>query len=288
MILAFAAETILWKRNKLKALDSLFANALWRMIFVVAAFLIVWIFTDNIFEGMTWGSVGLAFLIQIFGSTAIIAWSQTMKNMAVSLAQPLSLFRIIPLTLVSLLLFPGETSLWEILLVTGIAIFCFSLGFFQGRLEVKSTKDGNYKKGILYLLLWIVCFVSIDLIVMWATRTEVNPVAFSAVRVVAFFMVATAIFLILKKGGRREAIIAGFKNRNMMFIGVCFAVSSLLFIVLLTGMDNVGVLSALVVASVPLVVLYGVIFNKDRIKWYSYLLIAATVASVVVLSVISS
>ena len=299
MIIAFAAETILWKRNKLSTLDALFANAFWRFVFVVLAFFLLWpiMGTDEMFYRVGWETVGWAFAIQIFGAGAIIAWAQTMKNMAVSLAQPLSLFRTIPITLASFLIFRGELSIWQILLVIAISVFCFSLGYFQGRQEIKSTKDGNYKKGVLFLLLWIFCFSSIDIMVQAAARTGANPITFSAIRVFAFFLTSALIYIILRRRHLREGFSNVFKkDRNMKYIGIMFAVSSLLFIVLLAGMpainlprmENAGVLSALVVASVPLVVLYGVIFNKDRIKWYSFVLMALVIFSVIALTMFTT
>jgi len=287
MIIAFAAETILWKRNKLKPLDAVLANAFWRFVAIITVFLVLLIFSDDLFVDLTWEAVGWAFAIQLFGASAIMAWSITLKNMAVSLAQPLSLFRIIPMTLVSFLIFGGGLSFWEIGLVAAIAVFCFSLGYLQGRHETKSVKDGNYKKGLFFLLVWIFCFTSIDLIVMQATRTGVNPITFSAIRSVAFLMASTIIFFSFRKQ-RAEGLRILFKDRNMIFIGIAFAVSSLLFITILTQMDNVGILSAFVVASVPLVVLYGAIFLRDKIKWYNYVFITLIIGCVVALTIITT
>ena len=301
MILALAVESLLWKRNKLKAFTSLLGNAIWRFVFVVLVFLVfLAIYGATAFYGLTWEVVGFTFLLHVFGVSAVVLWVKTMQNMCVSIADPLSLFRIIPLTILSWAIFGGSLSFIDILLVTLIFISCASLGFFQGRHEHILQKEccrpgsttpkpeGNFKKGLLYVALWCACFVCMDLILNHMSNTGVHPITFSFLRVVTFLLVVVVLFLIFKKGGRKPALITALKDKNMMLIGLMFAIHSIIFITLLLNMDNVGILSAISVAAIPLVVLCGVFLMKEKIKWYSYIFIAAIVTCVVLLSVLST
>ncbi|MCL2846804.1 MAG: hypothetical protein FWE38_03880 [Firmicutes bacterium] len=286
MVLAFAVENILWKRNRLKPLTSLIGNAIWRFVFVMSVFLVfLAIMGDGVFDGLTWGVVGLTFTLHIFGVSAVMLWVKTMQNLCVSIAEPLSLFRIIPLTLLSWVIFGGRLTVWEILLVTLIFLLCGSLGFFQGRTE---ADKGCFKKGVCYIALWTCCVVSMDLIINHMSYTGVHPITFSALRAITFLMVASTVFLIFKRGGRITAIKTVLRNKIMIAIGAIFAVHSILFITLLLHIDNVGILTAIGVASVPLVVLWGVVFMRDRLRWYSFVFIAMIVACVAALTIIST
>ncbi|MCL2177490.1 MAG: hypothetical protein FWB72_06095 [Firmicutes bacterium] len=288
MILALAAENLLWKRNKLKPLDALVANSVWRFVFIVGAFLVVFAFTGvEIFDNFTPSVLLLSLSINAIGAVAVLAWVKTMQFMCVSISEPLSLFRIIPLALLSWLIFGGALSTTEILLIIAMFILCASLGFFQGRFETKCKISPHFARGVLFLLLWVACFVAMDLIVQYATRLELNAFKFSALRATTFVLFCFALVLIVRRGKNLKPIVEALKNTNMILIGLAFAVSSLIFMILLADIGNAGILAALSVASIPLVVLAGVFLMKDRVRWYSYILIAGIVTCVVLLSLYS-
>ena len=294
MILAFAIESLLWKKNKLKPLASLIGNAFWRFVFVVGVFLIFFAVTGvSVFDNLTWRIVGFIFLLHVFGVSAVMLMVKIMQNMCVSIADPLTLFRIVPLTILSWLIFGGGLTYQEIILVVLIVAFCSALGFFQGRHEAKlkkqcCTPQGDFKKGVLYLLLWSVCVVIMDLIINYMSYTGLHPITFSALRAVTFLMAASAVFLIFKRGNRVRTILTAIKNRTMIIIGAIFAIHSILFITLLSYIENVGILIAIGVASVPIVVLCGTLFMREKLKWYSFAFIGLIIACVVLLTIITT
>ncbi|MCL2570694.1 MAG: hypothetical protein FWE16_05865 [Firmicutes bacterium] len=304
MILAFAMESLLWKRNKLKPLVSLVGNACWRFVFVTSVFLVFFAINGtSVFYGLTWRIVGFTFLLHIFGVSVVMLYVKILQNMCVSIADPLQLFRIIPLTLLSWVIFGGSLSYWEITLVVLIFIFCAGLGFFQGRHEnwlrkrccapalngSAPSNAGNFKHGLLFLLLWTVCVVGMDLIINYMSYTGIHPITFSALRAVTFLGVAFAVFMIFKRGERVKSIWIALKNKKMMAIGAIFAVHSILFITMLLHIDNVGILTSIaVVGAVPIVVLCGTLIMKEKIKWYSYVFITLIVACVVALTLITT
>jgi len=296
MIIAFALENLIWKRNKLKPLVSLVGSAIWRFVFVMSACLVVFaIIGLDIFDGINPTVVGMTFLLHVFGVSAVLLWVKTMQNMCISVADPLSLFRIIPLTIASWLIFGGTLTYVQVALVVGIFVFCASLGFAQGYHENKQKKiccdiqkhTGDFKKGTLFLLMWCVCVVAMSLIINYMTYMKVNPFGFSALRAVTFLISAFVVFMIFKRGEKLSSVKSAFLDKNMMMIGAAFAVGSLLFIVLLGYFDNVGILEAIGVASVTIVVLCGTLFMKEKLKWYSFILIGLILACVAVLSIIT-
>ena len=303
MIIGFASESLLWKRNKLKPLVSLIGNATWRFVFVFSVFMVFFAINGTeVLENLTWEVLGFTLLLHVFGVSAVMLMVKIMQNMCVSIVEPLSLFRIIPLTILSWLIFGGNLSPWEFILVALIFIFCASLGFFQRRHESNLKKAccmpalegsvenleapvGDFNKGLIYMALWTICAVTMDLIINHMSHTGVHPITFSALRAITFLGVAFLVFMIFKRGDRKASLVKAVKNKIMIAIGAIFALHSILFITLLLNVDNVGILAAIGVTSVPLVVLCGTLLMKEKIKWYSYIFIGLIVLCVIILTI---
>lgn len=292
MVLFFAVESLMWKKNRKSPLQTLYGTTFWSLISIAIVFVTTLLYEDAPFRNVDWAVMGFICLQVGFVVSNILLWVGVMKCLPLSIAEPIALSRVILLTILSVAIFGGVLSTAQIVCVGVIFASCIGIGFFQGKYK-KREMDVNYLKGLLLVFLWVLCSVSINLITPHLVKPVVAgglgvlPITQAAIQVFLIFVVATVIFLVKKPKELWPTIKDSFNNKVHMVIGasgvfgrVCFSVILSVFAI------NVGILTAIQMAVVALVVCYSIIFLKERPHLASYFFIAVTIAGAVVLSLI--
>ena len=306
MVLASAIEALLWKKNQHGPLETMVGSALWGSVIASPILIGTIFFYDNIFVGWAWDLIGYTVLVNVFTMICVAAWVMVLRNMPISIANPISLVRLVFLMFFSWLIFGGGLSIWEILLVGGIFFFCAMLGYFQMRggknQSTLSCSCGplgqcgpsctpterqvhNYKMGLLYMGVWLVSLVALEMFAKTVMSRDVIATTYVFIRFWLFFVACIPLIFILRRGRLKQTARA-VASPYIIGIGILWAVASALFNTLLGMGMNVGIVSAINTAAVPLVILGGVLIFKERIRWYSYIFIILILASTVTLSLI--
>ena len=290
MILFFTVESLLWKKNRKSPLQTLFGTTFWSLIAITIVFVTTLLNVDDPFVNFSWAVIGFISLQAGLVICNILLWVGVMKSLPLSIAEPTALSRVILLTILSVAIFGGDLGLLEILLVCGIFVSCVGLSFFQGKYK-KREMDRNYIKGLFLLFLWVLTSVSINLIATHLLKPAafgglgVRPITQAATQVFLIFVITLVIFLIKQPKQLWTTVKESFDNKIHMCIGASGVFGRICFsIILATTAINVGILTAIQIATVALVVIYSVIFVKERPKILSYFFIAAIIACAVVLS----
>lgn len=318
MILASACEALLWKKNKRGPLDSFVGMALWGFVLGAVVIAFMPIFEDDIFVNFSWMIIGHTMMVNVFTMICVAAWVMVLRNMPVSIASPISLVRLVFLLFFSWLIFGGDLSIWQILCVVLIFMFCAFLGYFGGRRNGSETslsctcgpldqcaitcKSPNFKKALVYMAIWVASLVALEMFAQSVMVREIHAPTYVFVRFGLLFFMSIPVLivarLIIKKKRAKEVsdeeieiekpgrVMSIYFDKYLIGIGILWALASTFFNALLQTM-NVGVISAINTASVPIVVLGGVFLFREKVNWYSYIFIACILALAVGLSFLS-
>jgi drug/metabolite transporter (DMT)-like permease len=290
MILFFTLESPLWKKNRQSLHVTLLGTTFWSLIAVIIAFAISFALPHNGFTNYSWLAFGLVSAQAVLVVFNILLWVAIMRCMPLSIAEPVALFRVILLTVLAFLIFGGALSVTKILLVVAIFLAVVGISLLQ-TIGKKRQIDKNYLKGFLLLFIWVLTSVGINLINQYVVgpvrfgNLGVPPITHATIQTILVFAVALIYFLIKRPREIKPAFGIILKNKIHMGIGASGVFGRVCFTIVLafTGM-NVGVLTAIQMATVALVVIYSVIFLKERPKLLSYFLIAVTIGCAVALS----
>jgi len=285
MILFLTFESLLWKKNRKSPLVTLFGTTAWSLVFVGAAFLIMLTFTDNMFANLTWAYFGFLAIQVGLITINIVLWVHIMKVMPLSIAEPLTLLRVILLALFAFWIFSSPLSVPQIILGSAIVLGVMALGLIQGK--KKAFGEENYRKGILLVLLWVASSVTLNLINQHIMRMGVHPMTHPTLQTALMFVAVTAFFIIAKPKEFLPACKTVFTNKIFMGIGLGGVGGRLCFFFALSIFGvNIGILTALQVAAVALVVALSALFYKERVKWYSYVIILIIIGAATALSLV--
>ena len=288
MILFFTLESLLWKRNRKSLTVSLVGVAMWSFIFVGTTFLIFLTFTDGMLENIGWVYMGLTTIQVGLIIGTILLWVQIMRTTPLSVAEPISLLRVIILTVLAFLIFQNATiSTTDIIFGSILLVACMLLGHFQGRDKSHIARDKNFSRGMLYMLGWIACSVTLNLInqeIMMNHR--VHPITHATMQNAIMVVGVFAFVLAFKTKQFGTIFKSAIRDKNYIGIGLGGVAGRVCFFFALANFGmNVGVLTALQVASVALVVALSAWLYRERVRWFSYVLIAVIIASAVVMSI---
>ena len=294
MIFFTTVEGLLWKKNKKPPLRTLFGATFWSLLAITIVFATSLIYDENPFRNIDWVVMGFICLQVALIVCNVLLWVQIMRCLPLSIAEPIALFRLIIITLLAAALFPlvAEITTWQIACVVVIFLSIIGIGFFQGKYK-KREMDANYPKGLILLVFWVLSISALGLIIQYLLMPTflggrgVNPMAMNMIQILLVFAVCMAIYLVKKPKELWATIKESFDDKIHMGIGasgvygrICISV-----IIALTGMNR-GILEAIQMAAVALIVLYCVIFWKERPRFITYFFIAATITSAIVLSLV--
>jgi drug/metabolite transporter (DMT)-like permease len=291
MIFFTTIEGLLWKKNKKTPLQTLFGATFWSLIAITIVFATSLIYDDNPFRNFDWIVIGLICAQVVLIVFNVLLWVKVMQCLPLSIAEPIALFRLILISLGALWLFSASITTWQIVCIIIICISVIGIGYFQGK--YKKRENADYLKGLLFLIGWVLSISALGLIIQYLLMPTflggrgVNPMAMNMVQILLVFSVVVGIYLIKKPKELWTTIKQSFDDKIHMGIGasgvygrICISI-----IIALTGMNR-GILEAIQMAAVALIVLYCVIFWKERPRLISYFFIAATIAGAVVLSLV--
>jgi len=294
MIFFTAVEGLLWKKNRKSPLQTLFGATFWSLIAITIVFATSLIYDDSPFRNIDLAVMGWICLQVALIVVNVLLWVQIMRCLPLSIAEPIALSRLIFITLLAAVLFPLVASItnWQIVCVVVIFLSCIAIGFFQGKYK-RREMDANYPKGLILLVFWVLSISALGLIIQYLLMPTflggrgVNPMAMNMIQILLVFAVCVTIYLIKKPKELWATIKESFNDKVHMGIGasgvygrICISV-----IIALTGMNR-GILEAIQMAAVALIVLYCVIFWKERPRLIAYFFIALTIAGAVILSLI--
>jgi drug/metabolite transporter (DMT)-like permease len=295
MVLLFSIENVLWKYNRKSSfLTSLQGVTFWSLICVIIAFGLsfIWQGDAGVFLNYSWLAFGMAAVQASFIVCNILLWVAVMRCMPLSIAEPFSMFRVILLLLMQFVIFGVTVGTAQVVLIIVIFAACAGISLLQ-TIGKKRKIDRNYLKGFLLLLAWVVTSVGINLVNQYVVGPKflgflaVPPITHAAIQTGLVCLISTAIFLIKSP----KTYLSSFKTilTNKIHIGigatgvfgrVCFTV------ILWSGATTVAVLTAIEMALIAPVVIYGVIFLKERPRIWSYILIGVIIVSATVLPLI--
>ena len=311
MIFAFGVESFLWKLNKRSPMATLLILSFWALVVALPAFIIAWAIPSvDLFANLTWGVVGWIALANVFIIICILSWVRVMQFMHVSIADPLSLFRIIPLVFLSFWIFGDPLTVWQVIAVAVIFIMCGALGFVQGRKNTakesittdcecepecidvaegapqqKAAVRSDFLKGMLFMAIWLVSAVTLDMLVRHIMDHEISIFAQTTISRTIKLVAVVPLFWI-KRQSIHRAIREGITDKLLIIIS-CLAYLGVLALLTLITTMNVGVFFAIATPIMSvLTILLGVILLKERARWYSYILIAGIIAGAVTLAVL--
>ena len=305
MVVAATAEALCWKKNQRGPLDTLIGSALWGAIIATPVLLITLLTADDVFQHVTLAVIGHTLLVNLFTMICIMAWVMVLKNMPISIAKPISLVRLVFLTFFSWLIFGGELGAWQIIMVGLIFVFCSSLGYLQGKdagtsntmsctsgplgqcgpsCVITCKANPDFKKGLLYMGIWVTSLIALEMFAKTVMETGIRSTTYVFVRFWLLFIVVIPLLFIYKNGFKKTK--AACLDKYVIAIGILWATVSTFFNTLLGQGMNVGIVSAINTASVPLVIIGGVLIFREKVKWYSYIFIALILACAVVLSLL--
>ncbi|MCL2846553.1 MAG: hypothetical protein FWE38_02570 [Firmicutes bacterium] len=286
LILAMAVEAVLWKKNSKGPFVSLLGTSFWALVVTVAIWGISFAWMDDQFANVTWGFVGWVSVLALFNIAALAFWVLLMRNLRLSLSQPLSLIKIVAATALSWAIFGDDLGVWEIVLVGTIFGFCVALAYFQGRHEQRERRE-DYTRGLAFLLCWGIFSVGANLMVRHISGFGVNAITFTGIRYIIVLLMVFMIIGCLYKRRTMATFVSVLRDRIHISIGALIALMSTLWVTLTVGM-NVGVLMAIVYAYMPIVIIYSAIVMRERLRWYSYVLIVGLLAATVTLTLLSA
>ena len=245
------------------------------------------IFTDGMFDNISWAYIGLTTIQAGLIITNIFLWVHIMRTTPLSVAEPLSLLRVIVLTVLAFLIFQnGVITVTEIVFGSILVAACMLLGYFQGKSKSHLAKDKNYQRGMFLLLAWVACSVTLNLINQHILQNiRVHSVTHATMQNAFMFVTIVAFLLVFKTKEFMPTFKSAIKDKNYIGIGlggvggrICFFFALSMFGI------NVGILAALQVASVALVVALSAWLYKERVRWFSYILIAIIIAAATIMS----
>ncbi|MCL2846227.1 MAG: EamA family transporter [Firmicutes bacterium] len=329
MVIASTAEALLWKKNKRGPLEAAGGSALWGLVLSAVVFAVTVFIGQDVFANITWQNIGLIVAVNVFTIICVGSWVMVLRNMPISIASPISLVRLVFLVFFSWLIFGGDLSIWQILVVGLIFIVCAMLGYFSERTpastpglahnepDAKLTNrahdvggerrehiaktlgvteglmwkqiggnrvdETSFRRGLTFMAIWIVSLIGLEMCATAVIRSDVLPTTYVMLRFGIFFLMALFLLLLFK---RRETVDI-LLDKYLIGIGILWATASTFFNILLQTM-NAGIVSAINTASVPLVILGGVIFFREKIRNLSYIFIFLILALTIGLSLLSA
>ncbi|MCL2846639.1 MAG: hypothetical protein FWE38_03025 [Firmicutes bacterium] len=285
MVLLLTLESLLWKRNRRAPMVSLLGTTVWSLVFVAIAFFATLPFEDTPFQNYSWEIIGFTVLQVTFIICNILLWVKIMRKVPLSVAEPIALFRIILLTVFAWIIFGGALTTVQIILGSVIFLSCMALGYIQGKNKAHLTTDRDMGGGMFLLFLWVLTSVGINLVTQQIMRSGVRPITHATIQNIFILVVVIVMFLIRQPRELGHAFKTILRDRNHIGIGFGGAVGRICFSFALSIFSvNVGLLTAVQVATVALVVALSAVIYKEKVRWYAYPLIIAIIVSATVIS----
>jgi drug/metabolite transporter (DMT)-like permease len=274
--------SICYKRTNRSAAVTLFSDAVWGVIIFIFAFCISFAFYENVFVGVNTKIVFLICLHALSMVFCVLTWALSVKHVHMSIAEVISMSRMLFLLVLSWLIFNDTVRVVGICLVVLIFVSCAVLGLLQFNTENKQNLGKRYIFGVSFLGAWVLFATISGLLMKEINISPILPTTYCLIVGLAFFAISLPV-LLLSRQKFRQSIRACFCDKAQIGIGITDNIWMFFYIPLAIFM-NLGVLEAMLQISTVLVVLWGVIIMREKISLWAYPLIIIVIVASVILS----
>ena len=267
-------------------MTTVFGSVFFSAIITAVMFALSFTFSTGQFENFSPIIWALFFAKDFCWLFQVWIWVKAIKHVPVSIADPFTLIKILLLAGMSWLIFADVISSIEIVLVLAIFGACFTMGILQHRQEEQSGNGGNYKIGLALIAVWIVSAVLNTCATRYMADAGVNMFTYCAL-LSAISLVLAIVWLLFI----RQSVLGTLKTvvRDKIQYGIAITdIVPTYFYIPLALVMNLGVLDAILNMSTTLVILCGVIFLREKIRWYIYPFMAIAITGSILLALISN
>ena len=284
LVILSVGSSLVYKLNKQSSLVTVFGSVFFSTIITAVAFAISFTFSHGQFDNFT-PIIGVLFFAKaICWLFQVWIWVKAIKHVPVSIADPFTLIKMLLLAGASWLVFADIISVWEITLVLCVFGAAFAMGILQHRQEAQSG-NRKYKLGLFLIAIWVTSAVLNTIATRYMADAGVN--IFTYAFLLSMLSLALAIVWLV---ARRQSIIATFKTvvRDKIQYGIAITdIVPTYFYIPLALVMNLGVLDAILNMSTAIVILCGVVFLHERIRWYIYPFMIISITGSILLALIS-
>ena len=284
LIASYVLSSLVYKWNRQSPLVTIFSFAFFGTIITAVMFALSFAWTKTQFDNLSWDVWLLILARAAITILQIFLWVKGIKYVPVSIADPFSLNNMLFLLGFSWVIFGDALPWWSILLVVIIYVTCFIMGILQHKQEGTTGNAKNYAKGLAWIFLWTVAATGGTLLTRYIAE-DIN--IFTMAFIKSAFVLALCLLLIIVC---RQSIVKIFKTviGDKVQYGIGFFDNiNIYFYIPLALVMNLGVLDAITVTATIIVILIGVVFMKEKLRWYIYPFMIAAIACSVALAVLS-
>jgi len=274
--------SVLYKINKKPVTVTMFMVDLWGLVLITVIFALSFIFYDDHFANFTWEAFGLLTARAVIGVISFIFYLQAIKHLPLAVIKPVQMLRMFPLIFLGEIIWGDVVTLTVLLLAIVVFVSGCLLAIIKG--EKKQTTSKQYFIGLAWLLLFVVINIGASLLTRHIGGMGVNVFTFA----VAFTLIGLVFEGLILIGTKQNPLRVIKENWNdKIFIGASVDSIWLLFFVPLSLVMNIGLIDAIMVSATALTILASRIFLKEKMRWYSYVLIAIILGCAVTIGILN-
>lgn len=284
-ILLTVCGNLLLKKNQRPTVQSMLALSFWGLCLTIIIFVINFFFiSDDPFAALSPTVIALIAVRALCGAACLFCWLKTLKNIPVSIADPLFNSRMFPLLFIGWMVFADPVTTIALFLTLVVFAACFALAAVS-RQERSPSKDVNYLHGILWLVLCISLSIPIVMIARHIGDQGADIVTFTTLAILFMFIISIIVVLACKQSPFK-VLGKVWKDKLLMVASIPDNFWILFYIPLALSM-NIGLLDAILVSASALTVLAGTVILKEKVRFSSYLLIAVILGCAVAIALIT-
>jgi len=284
-ILLIVLGNLLLRKNKQPVLKSLFIMSFWGLLFAIVIFGINFLIVNDTFANVTFGVICLMGLRSLCGAACAFCWLKTLKNIPVSIADPLFNARMFPLLFIGWLVFTDPVTTVALVLTVVVFVSCFALAVFSKQND-ETNKSANYFRGILWLALCLCLSLPIVMVARHMGDLGVDTILFTVISIFFMFVLITIAVFAAKLNPFK--ILKELWNDKLLIVASIPDNFWVLFYIPLALSMNMGLLDAILLSASALTVLAGVVILKEKVRLFSYLLIAVILGCAVAISLVAT
>ena len=217
--------------------------------------------------------------------TGIFFIAKAFRHLPVSIMSPLGMVVIVPLLILSWLIFGDSLGIVPIILVVAMLVFCVILVLMEGKNSNKQKDDKKkFWLGMLFFTLAMSCFMTTQILTRILGEAGLHILTITFFNSVVVFIVVLTAFIIFRKNPFRT-FLNNIKSPLQIGIGITDTIWLYLYVPLVLAM-NLGVLNAVSRISVALTVLAGILIFKEKITKKAYPVIVIIMIIGIVLSLL--
>ena len=285
LIVLGVLSSLVYKWNRQSPIVSIFSSTFFGTIICGVMFAVSFAWTRTQFHNISWLVMLIMFVKGIFWIAQVFVWVRGIKYVPVSIADPFTMVNMLVLLGLSWLIFSDAVSYLEIVLVIIVFGACLTMGMLQHKQEKTTSNHKRYIIGMLWISLWVLLSTINTCATRFVAEEGLNIFTFCFLECVFAFPL-TLLVIWFCGVSLKETFKKSIGDEIQYGIGVVDNVPTYLWIPLALTM-NLGILEAITVLSTVITIIIGVIFMREKLRWYIYPFIIAVITSSVILAVLS-